>query len=309
TPYTEEMLAIIFNRPVNTVRLALKTFKEFNMIEMDEKGLLVTNWEKHQNIAGLDKIREQTRLRVQKHRARQKALETGGPDDQYECVYCGKISKGTIDHIIPISRGGLDINENKVIACLECNMSKTNRMPDVYLNELMLRDDSFDTKRILDNKKIMQYVEFRNGKFIIKNSKIVVTQNVTLRNATDLDLERDLDLDKDLDKEVVPPDITSVEKEILNTLRLVTNYPFDYSKDLDTIRTLALDYPSVDMLAEIKKWRDYKRDKPLKPNSNVRLQIRNWMENAVKFAKRGGEISGQPQKPKDPAGKYRKFVS
>jgi predicted phage replisome organizer len=49
TPYTEEMLAIIFNRPVNTVRLALKTFKEFNMIEMDEKGLLVTNWEKHQD--------------------------------------------------------------------------------------------------------------------------------------------------------------------------------------------------------------------------------------------------------------------
>lgn len=308
-PYTEEMLATIFNRPINTVRLALKTFKEFGMIEMDENGLLVTNWDKHQNIAGLDKIREQTRKRVAKHRARQKALETGGPDDQYECVYCGKISKGTIDHIIPTSRGGLDINENKVIACLECNMSKTNRMPDVYLNELMLRDDSFDIKRILDNKKIMQYVEFRNGKFIIKNSKIVVTQNVTLRNATDIDLERDIDLDKDLDKEVVPPDITTVEKEILNTLRLVTNYPFDYSKDLDTIRTLALDYPSVNMLAEIKKWRDYKRDKPLKPNSNVRLQIRNWMENAVKFAKKRGETDGQPQKPKDPAGKYRKFVS
>ena len=215
-PYTEEMLATIFNRPINTVRLALKTFKEFNMIEMDEKGLLVTNWNKHQNIAGLDKIREQTRKRVAKHRARQKALETGVPD---------------------------------------------------------------------------------------------VTQNVTLRNATDLDLERDIDLDKDLDKEVVPPDITTVEKEILNILRLVANYPFDYSKDLDTIRMLALDYPSVNMLAEIKKWRDYKRDKPLKPNSNVRLQIRNWMENAVKFAKRGGEISGQPQKPKDPAGKYRKFVS
>jgi predicted phage replisome organizer len=49
TPYTEEMLAIIFNRPVNTVRLALKTFKEFNMIEMDEKDLLVTNWNKHQD--------------------------------------------------------------------------------------------------------------------------------------------------------------------------------------------------------------------------------------------------------------------
>ncbi len=72
-PYTEEMLATIFNRPVNTVRLALKVFQEFGMIDIDDDQYIsISNWEKHQNIEGLEKIREQTRKRVAKHREKQR---------------------------------------------------------------------------------------------------------------------------------------------------------------------------------------------------------------------------------------------
>lgn len=80
--------------------------------------------------------------------------------------------------------------------------------------------------------------------------------------------------------------ITTSEREILNTLKQVTNYPFDYDKDLDYIRTLSTDFPGIDIAAEVKKWSIYKLDKPLKPNANVRLQLRNWMENAGKFKQR-----------------------
>ena len=73
-PYTDEMMATIFNRPLNTVRLALKTFREFGMIEWDGNGICVANWNKHQNIEGLDKIREQNRLRQAKYRENQKLL-------------------------------------------------------------------------------------------------------------------------------------------------------------------------------------------------------------------------------------------
>ena len=41
------------------------------------------------------------------------------------CVYCGKPSK-SIDHVLPLSRGGLNITENCVPACLACNGSKTD---------------------------------------------------------------------------------------------------------------------------------------------------------------------------------------
>lgn len=74
-PYTDEMLSTIFSRPLNTVRLALQTFKQFGMIDYDEKNFLyLVNWNKHQNVEGLEKIREQTRQRVAKHREKQKML-------------------------------------------------------------------------------------------------------------------------------------------------------------------------------------------------------------------------------------------
>jgi|LSQX01.3.fsa_nt_gb predicted phage replisome organizer len=74
-PYTDEMLSFLFNRPLNTIRLALDTFKRFGMIHVDEGYLCITNWEKHQNIEGLDKIRAQTRQRVAKFREKQKQLQ------------------------------------------------------------------------------------------------------------------------------------------------------------------------------------------------------------------------------------------
>lgn len=68
-PYTDEMLATIFNRPLSTVRMALEVFRNFGMIEVDGNQFIsITNWEKHQNVAGLDKIREQNRIRKQKER-------------------------------------------------------------------------------------------------------------------------------------------------------------------------------------------------------------------------------------------------
>jgi len=74
-PYTDEMLSTLFNRPLNTIRLALDIFKKFKMVKFNNDGIAkITNWEKHQNIEGLDKIREQGRLRQKKHRKKYKEL-------------------------------------------------------------------------------------------------------------------------------------------------------------------------------------------------------------------------------------------
>ena len=72
-PFTDEMLATVFNRPITTVRLALKTFEQFGMIEiLDNNFISICNWEKHQNLDGLEKIREQNRLRKQNERERKR---------------------------------------------------------------------------------------------------------------------------------------------------------------------------------------------------------------------------------------------
>lgn len=72
-PYTEEMLSTIFNRPLNSLRFALKVLRDFGMIQIQEDKLIkITNWSKHQNIEGMEKVRQQTRQRVAKHRAKKK---------------------------------------------------------------------------------------------------------------------------------------------------------------------------------------------------------------------------------------------
>jgi 5-methylcytosine-specific restriction endonuclease McrA len=52
--------------------------------------------------------------------------------DSYLCQYCGKhvATEGTIDHVVPSSRGGQTNWTNCVLACLPCNARKANRTPE-----------------------------------------------------------------------------------------------------------------------------------------------------------------------------------
>lgn len=83
-PYTDEMLATIFRRPLQTVRLALETFERFGMIEIVNGAVTIPNWGKHQQLEKSEKIREQTRERVSRYRERQRLLSesnvTGNAD-------------------------------------------------------------------------------------------------------------------------------------------------------------------------------------------------------------------------------------
>ena len=72
--YTDEMLAQTFHRPLNTVRMALEVFENFGMVEKIDGVIMLPNWEKHQNIDGMEKIKEQNRNRAARHRKKQKLL-------------------------------------------------------------------------------------------------------------------------------------------------------------------------------------------------------------------------------------------
>lgn len=43
------------------------------------------------------------------------------------CFYCGAVGQVTVDHIIPIARGGVHSIGNLVAACQTCNSSKKDR--------------------------------------------------------------------------------------------------------------------------------------------------------------------------------------
>ena len=76
-PYSEEMLSAIFRRPLNTIRLALSTFERFGMIEIINDVVTIPKWEKHQSLDKLEKMQQQNRERVRRHREKQKMLTSG----------------------------------------------------------------------------------------------------------------------------------------------------------------------------------------------------------------------------------------
>lgn len=49
--------------------------------------------------------------------------------DQYQCAYCTERWAGTVDHVVPRSRGGRHEWRNVVAACAECNHRKADRLP------------------------------------------------------------------------------------------------------------------------------------------------------------------------------------
>lgn len=76
--YTDEMISTICNQPLNTVRIALKAFEEFEMINLGEDGLIsISNWEKHQNIEGMERVKTGNAERQQLYYWRKKLVSIG----------------------------------------------------------------------------------------------------------------------------------------------------------------------------------------------------------------------------------------
>lgn len=67
--YTPQSLAADFGVSKTIADKALTLFHDLELIEVESDGCIqILGWEKHQNVTGLEKIREQNRLRKQKQR-------------------------------------------------------------------------------------------------------------------------------------------------------------------------------------------------------------------------------------------------
>lgn len=81
--YTDEMLATVFRRDINTVRLALKTFENYGMIEIVSGVYTIPNWGKYQNLDKIEQKSQYMRNYMQEYRKKQK--------DKIECKTNSKI--------------------------------------------------------------------------------------------------------------------------------------------------------------------------------------------------------------------------
>lgn len=79
-PYTPKMLADELDFEENTVKLALEALERLGMVVTSNGCFTIAGWSEHQNIDGMEKIREQNRLRKQRQREKQKLLPDASRD-------------------------------------------------------------------------------------------------------------------------------------------------------------------------------------------------------------------------------------
>lgn len=83
--YTDEMLAAIFRRDVNTVRMAMQVFENYGMIEVINNVITIPNWNKHQTLDAYEKKKERDRIYQQARRQKQRQLVEKSSDISSDC--------------------------------------------------------------------------------------------------------------------------------------------------------------------------------------------------------------------------------
>lgn len=92
------------------------------------------------------------RAKVRARNAKRRALKMGAPRNDltpqewqdiqaayaHRCVYCGRKTRLTQDHITPLSKGGSHTKSNVVPACRPCNTRKKDRAPLIPVQPLLL---------------------------------------------------------------------------------------------------------------------------------------------------------------------------
>jgi predicted phage replisome organizer len=114
-PYTDDVLAHKFKKPVNIIRFALETFRRLDMIQESDNGVLyITNFPKYQNLEGLEKLklREYEREKKRKQREKYKALEA--PNDE-NMDNENNVVPGNVPGTIPGTPSIIDIDKERDI--------------------------------------------------------------------------------------------------------------------------------------------------------------------------------------------------
>lgn len=152
-PYTSQMLAAEFGFDVYLIELALGTFSKLNMIHLENQIIQIAGWEEHQNVQGLDKIREQTRKRVEKYREKQKQLPCNVTCN-VTVTDCNATEEEKeedieIDKYINIYSSIISYLNEKAHTKYRHSSSKTKTLIKARLNEGFTEDDF---KKVIDNK-------------------------------------------------------------------------------------------------------------------------------------------------------------
>lgn len=80
-PFTSQIFSAVYNCPVFLIESALEIFVKFHMIEINNDNVIkIVNWDKHQNVEGMERVkmlgRERARRKRERDKLQKEALES-----------------------------------------------------------------------------------------------------------------------------------------------------------------------------------------------------------------------------------------
>ena len=154
-PYTPKMLANELDVKESTLLTALNAFEFAEMIRRTEDGFIfILGWEEHQNVEGLEKVKEQNRLRKQKQRENQKKHPTSR-----DCHAMSRDSHATDIDIDTDTEKETEIKEEREekALCENANAKKPKRFIPPTVEEV--REYCFQRKSGIDPVRFWEYFD------------------------------------------------------------------------------------------------------------------------------------------------------
>jgi predicted phage replisome organizer len=159
-PYTAKMLAALFGKPLEVIKYSLKILCDFKMIEIDSSNIIkIKNWGKHQNVEGMERVREQSRKRIADHSEKKKQIKQD-PEENTEkikeinnsnsCIYADK----SCDNNLKI----IKTDSNVIVNDSNVTVTEQNKKENKNKKEREKKDK--DTEK--ENANIFHDVEDKN---------------------------------------------------------------------------------------------------------------------------------------------------
>lgn len=220
--YTDEMLASIFRRDVNVVRLALNAFEQFGMIEIIDGVITIPNWNKHQTLDAYEKKKERDRLYQQQRRAAQRALIESSSDkssdsQQIQSSYVA-VSEEDKEKDIEIDKNNIILSDSDEPEQPTPKKIKPVKHKYGEYNNVLLTDEELQ-KLKTEYSDYQERIE-RLSSYVASTGKSYKSHYATIRNWARKDAE------KPGRKEMVPDWMNKKQKPSFNNF-MQRNYDID----------------------------------------------------------------------------------
>lgn len=183
------------------------------------------------------------------------------------------------NELVEVERGSFITSEHKLMAKWGWSKTKVRNFLSLLENDNMIVKISDKKKTTITIVKYNDYQDLETTKEPPKDHEKTTKEPPKDPNKNDKN-----DKNEKNDKEDIYI-LSEDEKQFLDILNQIENYPLDRKKDLEMYHSLIERYPLLNLLEAIEQWKIYKLDKPLTAKSNPRSQINTAFKKYVEWGK------------------------